>query len=541
MSWLDTALDQTNQIVIRQGSRAFKPGEPAIDEFQTVWGVDTSQYSPEEYGDYYSKSNPVYSIVKMRSDYIAELPLRLYRTRVHPSLLGVPRGASPAEIRDIERINKALSNMGWGDKDPKDRKLDIHRAQSVLAQSYTATARVAATRMLALDEVTSGGVYDLLNHVNPYWSFNKLIRMMEISLCLWGETYLFVERENNSRTGKPIELWWTTPKRVRVIPDGKKYVSGYLYYPPGGGEPIPYAPWEVIRIHFPHPKDEFQPAPPLAAARLHADHEQSSMKGNLNFHKQGLHAGALISPTNRVRWTEEQAREIEEDINRRLRGTDKAHRWGAFRHEIKIYESGMSPKDSEFLEGMNYDIARICNAFGWPIDLIQAKNTYENINQSLQMAWMTTMSEASFIAAGLTEQLVPMFARPGVDILAFDSSHIAVLQESEAVRWEREKTMVDRVITRNEWRNGYGFPEHDGGDVLWVDERMIPISSPFAQAPSSAKVVEALQQMMAGDGKLMLEDTDMNRPVLSAGEDTPDNADDNADDSPDLAPEPVPV
>jgi HK97 family phage portal protein len=331
-----------------------------------------------------------------------------------------------------------------------------------------------------------------LHYVNDFWTLNRLIRMTSMCLDLWGQSYIFVERGRSGR-GEPKELWWAKPTQVRVIPHPTNYISHYEYDPISGGQSLIFQPHETIRIYYPNPDDEFQPLSPLASSRLYADHDQASMHANLNLHRQGLQPGAVVYPSKGIQWTEEQAEELEDDINTRLGGYDRAHRWAVLRNEVTVDRGGVTPKDSEFLGGMEHDLMRVCNSYAWPIDLVAGKRTYENIDQALKQAWQTTAINGAFITAELAENLVPMFGQQTTVIPHFDSSQIPVMQEPETLRWEREHEQIDLVVTRNEWRRSRGMEPMEGGDKLWASEQTIPIDSPLVELPSGNMPAENAQ------------------------------------------------
>ena len=95
------------------------------------------------------------------------------------------------------------------------------------------------------DKVTSGPLVELLQKVNPFWTFQRLIEMTELSLCLWGSAYVFLDRGTNRR-GRPLEMWWARPDRVTVVPDKENYVSHFLYQVGTAQPPIRFERDEVI-------------------------------------------------------------------------------------------------------------------------------------------------------------------------------------------------------------------------------------------------------------------------------------------------------
>lgn len=456
--------------VVREQSRAYQPGAAAIDPSHIYYGVDTSEYAPEKYGDYLRTSNLIYSVVSQRAMNIQSLPLRIYKPSdrvVTPFTLVRELDTMVVDLfNEVERIS--------GIRHTKRNAMQRRHAIQTLARSHSELSLATNQRALGLTEVTEGDAVDLLSHVNPFWTLNKLMMMTSMSMDTWGQSYWFMD---DTGSGRPKEIWWAKPTQVYPLVHNEKYIVGYAYEPINGGELIPFTISEALRIMKPDPQDEFQPLPPLAASRLAADHESASMVANINLHNNGLNIAAVVTPKADLIWAEDVALEVEEDMNRRWSGKDKAHRWGVFRHDVNINTVGIAPKDAQFIDGMGYDVESVARAYHWPIDLLGGKRTYENYRQAQLHAWQTTMLESIYLAAEITEMLLPLLSDDQL-IASFDLSHISVLQEAETERWEREMDMIHLAITVNEWRASRALPPMNGGDILYINNQFTPLEMP---------------------------------------------------------------
>lgn len=446
MSLLDRARERLQPKA--QGQRAFVTGPSVVQQADVAWGVSPEKFSPEAYGDYLATSNSVYAIIQQRSDLLSALPLKLYRFGKN--------------VR--QRHNR--------------QQLGLHRQRTIarLSQVYHKPALFQrSVKQENLDEITEGMLVELLAKVNPYWTLQRLIKMTEMSLGVWGRNFWFMERGRSGR-GTPKEIWWAKSAWVRPVPDPTNYISGFIFEPNMGMERIEFTPSETIWLNYPNPLDEFNPLSPVAASRIYADHENASMQANLNLHKQGLQIGGIVSPGEGVTWSQSQAEEVEQDMMRRFRGVSKAHRWGAFRHKVDIKEVGVTPEDAQFLEGMNWDLEAVARAYRWPLDLIGGRRTYKNVDAATVGAYVfSVLPEAAFIASELTEQLLPMF--PGeADLIWFDASEVHVLQEAENERWTREMGQITTgAITVNQWRQLKGMEPVPWGDVWWAPANLLPV------------------------------------------------------------------
>ena len=394
-------------------ARSFNPGAVAVDSSTRSFGVDAEQWAPSEYGSYIAQSNAVYTVVKKRATYLSSLPLTLSRIKAD------------------------------GDADP----------------------------------IIRGALYELTRKVNPYWTWRRLIEMTEMSLCLWGSAFWFLER----RGGVPSEIYWARPDRVRVVPHATNYVARFEYRPVDGQEPIRFNPDEAIWFRYPNPLDEYSGLSPLVAARLAADTQGAAMKQNYALFKQGVSIGGLVTPAAGVPMNQDAAREIKDQLRDRARGAANAHRWLVLTNDAKFTPMTMSPKDAEFVELHKLTLEDVCRPYGVPLDLVGGQRTYANYEEAVKAMWTETIiPEAAFLADEITEQLLPMFQRPGdrADVCGFDHSGVECLQEDEQAKWTIAQGQIEKgAITVNEWRKHHKLDPVQWGDVWWGSVALTPIKN----------------------------------------------------------------
>ena len=317
--------------------------------------------------------------------------------------------------------------------------------------------------------ITSGPEYELLRHVNPFWTRRRLAMMDEFSMCLWGETFWAIERD---RTGRPAEIWWLKPSRTRPVPHPDNYLAGYLYEPVIGGEPIRFRRDEVVWFRYPNPLDEFSALSPLAAARLGADTAAAMMKSNRNLFKNGMQLGGVVTPdTDKVSFSQEQADDLEKGLSDRFKGVDKSHKWAILRYEAKVQSMSVSAKDAEFVEGLNLTLRQVANAYGIPVPLLNEMShaTLSNAREYERLLWTHALvPDSQLKAEEIVEQFLPLFDTR-TRWAEFDYSKIAALQESQTEQWTRESQAIERgALTINEWRASKGMGEVPWGNVWWA-------------------------------------------------------------------------
>jgi HK97 family phage portal protein len=395
----------------RRKERAWPVGKGELVAPDYAYGHDDSRFSPEEYGDYLATSNDIFSVVSRRARLLAELSMRFYRGR----------GADKTEI-------------------------------------------------------AAGGhqAVDLYSYVNPFWTAERLARMDEMSMGVWGETFWAIERQGRL----PREIWWLKSPRVRPIPDEDDYIRGFAYHSVSG-QILHFEPDEIIWFRYPNPIDEFSPLSPLAAARLAADTAHSMMKSNDALFRKGLQiAGLIVPPADKVTFSQQQAEDLEKALEKRLSGADKAHKWAVLRYEAQFKQMAISPKDAEFTGGLGLTFRQVCRAYGMQSPLMNDLENATLANASVfeRVEWTGALKpDAMFRAAELREQYLPLF-RGGPDYCEPDFSTVPALQESASESWAREAQALDRgAITINEWRKGKGMPAVPWGDTPYMPVNKAPL------------------------------------------------------------------
>lgn len=335
------------------------------------------------------------------------------------------------------------------------------------------------------EHVPDGPVANLLRKVNPYWTFARLMRMTELSMGLWGESFWAAEGPGRGRV--PRELWWLKSDRVTPVPDPDGYLQGFLYDSPTG-EQLAFRTNEIVWFRYPNPIDEFAGLSPLAAAKLAADTSSAMMKSNRNLFANGLQIGGMVTPAkDKTTFSQEQADALEANLEKRFKGADKAHKWAVMRFDAQVQQMSVTPQDAEFVAGLNMTFRQVCRVYGVPSPLLYdlEHSTLANLRELQLQLWQDSLvPDANFYAADIEEQLLPMF-RVGrgssrqPDHVEWDFSRIPSLQESETATWQRERQQIEAGgITINEWRARHGMAPVPWGDHYWVQSAKVPVQQP---------------------------------------------------------------
>ena len=423
--------------------RAMPMGAIAVDPTDTSMGRDNNRYAPQSYGDYVASNTAVYACSNIRAKNLAKLGLRLYKR--------APNG---------DRV-----------------------------------------------EVTNGRLFDLLRAVNPHWTFRRLLRMTEMSLCAYGQAFWILETGVQGRTAAqtpPREIWWAHPSKMRVVPDAGTYIKGYLYE--DGGRTMAFDASDVIWLKYDNPQDEYSGLSPIASARLAIDTSYGAMRSNRAIFEGGMQMAGVLGPADKSQaLSREQAEALAQMLERRFRGADKAHRVAVMTQPVSFQSLTLTPKDAEFLGLMQWGLREVAMVYGVPPELIgdHEHATYSNVEQAAKALWTDTLiPEASFIADELQEQLLPLFGNEA-DEIEFDYGDIDTLQEDRAALIDQVVKLVGVGVPLNralqELAPRFLPPGESGfawGDAAWINTTvMSPVTADTMAALNAAPTPPVLPSM----------------------------------------------
>ena len=270
------------------------------DALAAALSSGSSDWSPTHYAGYFAASAPVYAALRLRADAVARPRLLVYRE----SAVGGER------------------SRAW--VGPQ------HPAQT------------------------------LLDRVNPHWTGGDLWRATEIYLNLWGVAYWSVMRDE---MGAPTEIWPLRPDRVRLVPDDREYIRGYLYTGASGAQ-VAFAADEIVRLRYFNPLDEYAGLSPIAPARLTLDMGRDALVGNRSgLANDGAPGVALETggPTS-----EDEVRRIYEQWEARYRGPRNRLRPLVLSEGMKISHLGFSPRDMEYVRALRWTVEDVARVFNVP-------------------------------------------------------------------------------------------------------------------------------------------------------------------------------
>ena len=390
---------------IRIGEKSNRSTRITVDRIDATDGIG-GDWAATKYGDYYATSAAVYAAVRTRADAVGRPPL-LVEKRV-----GISDGQG--------------GTVSWIPVDVD------HRLQR------------------------------MIDHPNSSWSRTELIRAIESNLLLWGSAFLGIERDDS---GEVSELWPLRPDRMRVLPDVRKYVRGFVYE--HAGQRVGYLPEEIVWFKQFNPLEEFAGLSSVAPARLSVDMGLEAQRFNRNFFANSATPGDLAIPPH-VTPTDDEVAEFYSRWDARFKGPSRSHRPILLDKGMDAKRLGLSQRDMEFSKALDWSVEEVSRAFGVPtVFLSELENaTLANVSTLERFLWRNTIvPELRLIEDSLNMSLVPAVGlSPSEYRFRFDISEIEALSDSEDSLVAREVSLVNAgVMTPNEVRARHGLAPEEWG------------------------------------------------------------------------------
>lgn len=362
----------------------------------------------------------------------------------------------------------------------------------------------------------------LLERPNPLQASVEYFQALYSFLLISGNSYALKIKTGNVGVQ---ELYLFRPDRINVLPSGNYMPKAYEYKV--GGQVIatydadPETGMSEVK-HFKlwNPLDDYYGLSPIYAASADIDLHNLIARHNVNLLNNGARpTGAVVfNPKDAksglsVRLTDEQRRQVAEDLNSRFTGTKNSGRTMLLEGDFDWKEMGLSPKDMDFMNAKNISARDIALCFGVPAQLVGIPDaqTYANVQEArLALYEETIIPLARRVQSDLNEWLIPEF---GEDIyFEYDIDEIPAIAERRRRTYENVVSGVrEGIISRNEARERLGLPEIEGGDDVYINASLFPLGSPKNSIieeddSKSVQVDDMYESMIVSDRKALYPD-----------------------------------
>lgn len=369
-SWLMRTSGKAEQVPERVSSVLATTIRP-WDEIYGASGQEDYENLVKRYSSW------VYACVTTISVGVSQVPLRLYATKSRAS-------------QQIRAVTKDIS---------KARKQALYASpqlQNVLAKAVDVV------------EVLEHPFLRLMDNVNPFMNSTELIWYWIMFQELTGNAYTLI---TTNALGTPEELWILPSQNVKIVPDDRTFIKGYLY----GNDPTTqqkFEPEEIIQMKYPNPANLYYGASPLSAAKVSADTSAAMTAYELNLLLNNAIPPSALS-TEQV-LTADQMKRLKEEWNAAYRGVSKAGKLAILQGGLKIDPLSLAPREMNYLAGRKASREEIAGVFRVPMSLLTMEDIAaapaEGQRQGgMTFARYTVRPKCRMIDQKLNERLLPMY------------------------------------------------------------------------------------------------------------------------------------
>lgn len=238
------------------------------------------------------------------------------------------------------------------------------------------------------DEASELPLYELLRYSpNPHMTAFSFFETLQGHLCLWGNAYGEIQRDNANRV---VAIWPRHPYKTKPY----RTADGELWYMTtdgmnnGGQRFIHY----MDMLHLTGlSQDGLVGLSPIQQARQAMGLALATEKYGAQFFGNGSRPGGILSHPKTLK--EEAAKKLKESWAQ-AQGGDNAHSVAVLEEGITWTAIGMSAQDSQFLETRKFQKSEIASIFRVPPHMLAdlERSTHSNIEQqSLEFVIYTLM------------------------------------------------------------------------------------------------------------------------------------------------------
>jgi len=378
-----------------------------------------------------------------------------------------------------------VSNLLLGKVPPPQETKDfeeLYRDFSWVYSGIFAISTACARVPLKLIQIKNGKGVEIENSLthsamrifsppNGTMSYYDLIEGIMIYLETTGNAFLEIGK---NRIGQDMALYLLRPDRIRIIPDKKgKGVEKYIFTLEGESGKIikaqEFKPKDILHFKYFSPIDDWWGQGSIQAAKNAVVLEQYAIKHNEAFFEGGGVPPGLLKFGSGI--SKKEAKKVYREWQNR----DKTTNVAAVSAEVGFQELGSGGKDMEFAELRRMNREEILSTLGVPPAMVGILEQAKYENYQLQRKLFnedTIVPKMLKVESTLNSFLMPRF---GEDLrYRFDFTDL--LAESESEKQQKiEKLMPYGIYTPNEARQALGLDPFEGGDIRYIDSRLIPV------------------------------------------------------------------
>lgn len=319
-------------------------------------------------------------------------------------------------------------------------------------------------------------LYPLLKHrPNPYMTAYDFWRAVEAQRALRGNSFVAIEFETREpNKGIVKALWPIDASKVEVWVDDEGLISSrnrIWYIVTVGGERRRLDPEQVL--HFKGlTVDGIFGINPIDYLRFLVESGAGATRYLHHFYKHGLQTRGIVHYVGDL--NENAKRQFREKFEQMASGLKNAHRISLLPVGFQFQPLQLSMTDAQFLENTQLTIRQIANVFGIKMHQLNdlSRATHTNIEEQQKQFYADTLQA---ILTGYEQEIAAKLLleselRDGYYVKWNVDS---IVRSDIKTRYEAYRVGIQGgFLTPNEVRALEELPAHDGGDMLLVNGAM---------------------------------------------------------------------
>lgn len=460
-----------NNVVSTSGATP-NANDPTVWMNDQVWGAGLLQSRrPRTKQDFIDAFvSWVYVCVKLNAQSVSSVPLRLFVSKqVKSKSLKWSGTNALVPVKSVSRQHKEYLHSKAG-------------------------LQYALTKAEEIEEITEHPFLDLMKEVNPWNNRRDLWEMTTMFADLTGEAYWYMP--DATETQAPSELF-VIPSQFMAPVFGKSLADVIVAYKYKRGSVEIELPVEkVIQFPYPNPNNTFVGYSTVRgiSTAVYLDSQMNEFEV-ATFENRARPGGLLLPQTNISRADRER---LEQQFETKFKGARRAGRTLVMPKDVKYERDTMTNEELSFIEGKRVNTEIIAAAFDIPSGLLMTKDINRSNSEVSERRHMKhgILPRLNRIEEKINEKLMPLY-----DDKLFAAFDNPVPEDREAKRKDAI-AFVDKIQTRNEIRALHGFEEIEGGDELFIDNRLLPLEMAGEQ-PVSAPVAPTEEEITSFTQKVV--------------------------------------
>jgi len=284
-------------------------------------------------------------------------------TRIEDIFGGVLSGLTVDQLRDYESYLRASSKKVWASWKSIDLKAQACAETKIAFMSGKTEAAqkpVEAPKELAA----------LMDRPNDHETFHDIIYKTVFHIAATGNAYWY-KNEATVTGERPRSIMLLNPKRVKIVCDDRRGLTGYIYKT--NGKDVPLQPQEIIHFKKPHPNNDWYGLGELEAAETLFQENLDRQAWSRNFWKHGASPSGVLVMKERVE-SQTEFDKLKARWDEQYSGVNNAGKTAILTGDWSYQQLGLTAQEMQDIERSKFNVESIACVHGVPLSVLGVKD-----------------------------------------------------------------------------------------------------------------------------------------------------------------------